>query len=409
MNDFQLILNEANKCLNCKNPQCVNGCPIKNPIPEILKLIKEEKIENACKLLFENTNASIICSKLCNFDKQCVGHCILNKRNNPVLFNKVEEYLSKFYENNFNKIVKNKEKIAIIGTGISGISIAIDLSLKGYIVEMYEALDEIGGVLTDTIPEFRFNKEKILDYKKILEILDVKIFYNKIFGENLFLEDLNVYKMIVLAMGTTKPKKTLGNSIYLLNPLDVLRKFNNNKLEIKNKKVLVIGLGNVALDVARVVRRSGNDTTIVYRRDIKSSPASNNEIIDAKFDGVKFIECMSPVELILENNKLKKLKVEQMNLVDTGELRKSFVKTGIFKELEADLVVEAIGLDADYKYLQKEIPELFNNNGWINDKTYAIYKNQIVIATGDYLTGASSFANAAASAKKTLKILEDLL
>lgn len=410
MTKYEQIMAEAKKCLKCKKPLCIKGCPLENPIPYILKLVEDGKIKEASEMLFENTNASIICSRLCDFARQCVGHCVLNKNNNPVLFYQVEEYLSKYFVDYIKGCKKEKQNIAIIGSGISGISCAIDLRKKGYDVTIYEQANQLGGVLSDTMPLFRFDKKLIQDYEKILKVLEVKLVYNKKLGANLKFTDLSRYNAIILAMGTMNPKSTLKKSLYLLNPLEILRAHNNNNSLVKNKKILVIGGGNVALDVARTIKKWQNETTIVYRRDMNNAPSSKKEIEDARNEGINFIECAAPVEMIFENNVLVGLKVEKMILVNRQDSnRKMFKKTGEFFNIETDYIVEAIGLDADYEYVKKEFPNLFNESGLIIEDAYIKNNNQIIIATGDYFSGASNFVNATSLAKKTIQKLEELL
>lgn len=410
MVNYAKIKEEAKKCLKCKNPLCVKGCPLSNPIPDVLKLIDDDKIDEACTILFGSTNSSIICSRLCDFNRQCAGNCILNKKNDPVLFYQVEEYLSKYFKDYIKICNKINKKVAIIGSGISGLSCAIDLKKKGYDVVIYEQNCRIGGVLTDTMPNFRFDIDLVKEYEKILEILEIKVFFNQEFGKNLKLDDLKDYDAIILAMGTMKPKTTLGESIYLLNPLDVLRDYNDEKLFIKNKNVLIIGGGNVAMDASRAIKRNGNLSTVVYRRDMENAPSSKKEINEAIEDGVKFIECAAPVEMIFENDVLVGLKVEKMLLEECSESsRKMFKKTGEFFEISADYIVEAIGLDANYDYLKANIPAFFNEAGWIIDDGYIKYNSQYIMATGDYFIGASTFVKATAQAKKTIAKLEELL
>lgn len=399
----------AQNCLNCKNPMCVQHCPIANPIPQILLLIKQEKIEEASNLLFKNTNAGPICSRLCDFERQCFGNCVLKSRNQAIKFYEVEKFLSQSFYAYPNLNISNEIRIAIIGAGISGLSCAIDLANSGYNVTIFEKTDQIGGVLAQTIPSFRFDSKLLEVYNLLLEKLDIKVVYNSELGKNLFLEDLYNFKYIIMALGTSLSKKLFLNSEYILNGLEILSQVKKQNFNLIKKKILVIGGGNVAMDVARTLKRCDNIVHIVYRRDISNAPASKKEIDEALDEGIVFEECLAPSKCIFENNRLIGLEVEEMELIaDETSNRKTFKKTGRYQKIDCDYIVEAVGLDADYSYLKKVLPNFFDENGWIIKDGYFKIGNQIIFATGDYFMGASNFANAASLAKKTIKMLEKL-
>lgn len=397
-------------CLNCKNPLCVAACPLHNPIPKILTLIREDKLDDASQLLSDNTNGSIICSKLCDIDKQCYGNCILNKRGQGVEFFKVEEYLAYNFRKKYKPSqIPKKAKVAVIGAGISGISCAIDLSLAGYDVTIYEKENKIGGVITDSLPDFRFDSNIINYYEKALSELGIIVKYNYIWGDNLKFRDLEEYQYIILALGTQISKKTLPMHENVLDALTILKKYRKKISLFENKNVLVVGGGNIAMDVARVLNKLCNKVSIVYRRDVNNAPASKREINMVIEEGIEFKSCLAPSELIIKNGKLIGLKTEKMNLIkDETSTRLNFKQTGEFIDLDCDYIVEAIGLNADYNYTKDVFPELFNQNGWIDENQVIIKNNQVILATGDYLTGATSFANALNIAKMTIrKVLEN--
>lgn len=226
----------AQNCLNCKNPMCVQHCPIANPIPQILSLIKQEKIEEASNLLFKNTNAGPICSRLCDFERQCFGNCVLKSRNQAIKFYEVEKFLSQSFYAYPNLNISNEIRIAIIGAGISGLSCAIDLANSGYNVTIFEKTDQIGGVLAQTIPSFRFDSKLLEVYNLLLEKLDIKVVYNSELGKNLFLEDLYNFKYIIMALGTSLSKKLFLNSEYILNGLEILSQVKKQNFNLIKKK-----------------------------------------------------------------------------------------------------------------------------------------------------------------------------
>ncbi len=409
MMNFDEIKKIAQNCLNCNQPLCVEHCPLHNPIPEVLSLIKEDQIQQAADLLFNNTNASPICSNLCDFNRQCYGNCVLNHKQKAIKFYEVEKYLSQYYKMFGKKMDLRTEKVAVIGAGISGLSVAIDLAIKGYNVTIFEKNSQIGGVLTDTIPPFRFDEEIIEVYQKLLGKLEIVVHYQQEFGQNLLLDDLSIFKYVIMAMGTQSSKKTLENSPYHLDCLEILRRGKKHQLQLSNKTILVIGGGNVAMDVARTLKRAGNIIHIVYRRDILNAPANQNEIKDALKEGIIFDECLAPIRCIYEDDVLKALEVEKMMLVDDpSSKRKTFQKTGEFLTISCEYIVEAIGLNAQYDYLKSKLPTFFNEKGWIIDEGYVKYHNQYILATGDFFSGASNFAKAAAEAKKTIQKMEKL-
>lgn len=408
MMNIEEVKKIAQNCLNCKNPMCVQHCPIANPIPQILSFIKQDKIKEASDLLFTHTNASPICSRLCDVERQCFGNCILKNRNQAVKFCEVEKFLSQSFYNYPSVNASNQKDVAIIGAGISGLSCAIDLASCGYTVSIFEKSNQIGGVLAQTIPSFRFDTKLLDVYHQLIEKLGIQVYYHKEWGYNFFLEDLCNYKYIIMALGTSLSKNVLHRNAYLLNGLDVLSQAKKQNISISKKKVLVIGGGNVAMDVARTLKRLDNQVHIVYRRDIPNAPANKKEIAEALEEGIIFDECLAPSKCIFENHRLIGLEVEKMELItDESSHRKMFKKTGQYQEIDCDYIVEAVGLDADYTYLKKVLPDFFDETGWIIKEGYLKVGQQIFFATGDYFMGASNFANAAKLAKKTVKLLEE--
>ena len=410
MKKFEEVKKIAKKCLKCKNPLCVKGCPLNNPIPEILTLIENDNIVDACNKLFENTNVPYICSNLCDKEKSCYGNCVLNKKEDAVPFYIVEEYLSSFY--NEDKFIKSKDinkSVVIIGSGVAGINAAIMLSLEGFNVTIVEKENRIGGVINNSLPRFRFDDSILNTYEKILNKLNVNILLNKEFGINLSFEDLLKYDVCIFAMGTMESKLNFEKSEFVIDAIEILSEYKEGIKRINNKKVIVTGGGNVAMDVARTLIRCNNEVTIVYRRDLENAPSSKHEIHLAKNEGVKFLECYSPVSLNVEEDVLKSATFEKTVLVnDPTSSRKKFEKTGIFENIECDYIVEAIGQNADYKYIKTKLPEMFNENGWPIDECIK-HENTLFICAGDYNLGASSFARATAHSKKVVrKVLENI-
>lgn len=403
MNDLENVKKIAKKCLNCSKPQCVKGCPLKNPIPAILAAIRQDDFKTAEKLLFDNTNGSIICSRLCDFKRNCFGNCVLSKKGEGVKFYEVEKFLSKNYLDSVKPLTEYQScHIAIIGGGLAGISCAIDFAKKGYLVTIFEKRDKIGGVLTETIPTFRFDHLLVEKYLEALTKLGVEIVYEKQLGQNLFLEDLKAFKYVIFAMGTPLAKDALPSNPNLIDGMAILRNPKNYEPKFKNKKILVIGGGNVAMDLARTIKKMEANVHIVYRRDLISAPANVDEIKCALNEGIVFEECLIPISMN-ENY----LEVEHARLIDDEKsARKQFVGTNSFAKINCDYVVQAIGLNADYAYLKTQISDFFDEAGYPKKAGLFYNHQQVFLATGDFLIGASSFAKTLACAKDTVKEVE---
>ncbi|MDH8678284.1 NAD(P)-dependent oxidoreductase [Fusibacter bizertensis] len=296
------MLQEANKCLLCKNAKCQEGCPINTPIPEVIKLYKSGDIMKAGELLFQNNPLSLICSMVCVHEDQCKGNCILNKKGDPVAFHKIETEISKVYfqENKLLPSNRNKGKVAIIGGGPAGITISFILSQKGYDVTLFEAHSKIGGVLRYGIPEYRLPNDMVdLVEEKLIES-GVRIRPNTLIGPVITLDRLFLdgYKAAFIGTGVWNPKpltikgETLGNVHYAI---DYLKSPETYRL---GESVAVIGAGNVALDAARSAIRGGaSKVTIVYRKGFSEMPATDQEIKEALDDGISFELYKYPIEI----------------------------------------------------------------------------------------------------------------
>lgn len=404
MKKIQEVKKIAKKCLKCKNPLCVKECPLNNPIPEILTLIENDNIIEACNILFKNTNVPYICSNLCDKEKSCYGNCVLSKKQDAVPFYIVEEYLSSFYnEDKFEKTLSNNKNAVVIGSGVAGINASIMLALEGFNVTIVEKENRIGGVVNNSLPKFRFDDSILNIYERILNKLNVNVLLNKEFGIDISFEDLLKYDVCIFAMGTMESKLNFEKSQYVIDAIEILSEYKKGISIINDKKVIVTGGGNVAMDVARTLIICNNDVTIVYRRDLENAPSSKHEINLAKDEGVKFLECYSPVSLNTEEDVLKSATFEKTILVnDPTSSRKKFEKTGIFENIECDYVVEAIGQNANYKYIKEKLPEMFNQDGWpINECVKC--ENTLFICAGDFNLGASSFAKATAHSKNAVR------
>lgn len=296
------VMDEANRCLGCKNPQCQKGCPINTPIPEIIRLLKENKLDEAGWKLFENNPLTTVCSLICNHENQCEGNCILNKKGTPVHFSVIENYISNTFANKMNKgpAPSNGIKVAIIGSGPAGITIAILLARKGYQVTIFERNDQIGGVMRYGIPEFRLPNTMLDDLQyRHLELKGIKVRPNTNIGGAIGIDDLfrDGYKSIFIGTGVWKPNalhikgETFGHAHYAI---DYLRNPDSYRL---GKRVIVIGAGNAAMDVARTALRKGVETLTCFSLREKVA-ASQYEFRYAQLEGVTFAYHKKPVEIV---------------------------------------------------------------------------------------------------------------
>lgn len=296
------ILDEATRCLECKNPTCQKGCPISTPIPTVIRLLKENKLDEAGRILFDNNPLTTICSLVCNHENQCEGNCILGRKGSPVHFSAIESYISGAYAPKMTKgpAASNGHKVAIVGSGPAGLTIAIILARYGYQVTIFESKDKIGGVLRYGIPEFRLPKSVLddLQYRHI-ELKGIKIRPNVRIGDAIGIDDLfrDGYKAIFIGTGVWRPNalhikgETFGNVHFAINYL------NNPNVYKLGDNVIIIGAGNAAMDVARTVVRSGSKNVTCFSIE-KKVAASDYEYSYAKLEGVNFEYNKKPVEIL---------------------------------------------------------------------------------------------------------------
>lgn len=410
MTDYKSIIEEiimANPCYNCKNPRCVAACPINQSIPTFIDLLKKKEYSSAYQTITSKSYLPSLCGLLCPHEKQCEGHCIKGIKNEPVSIGKLEATIATMFDNHIIKVNDNLSKytFGIIGGGIAGITAALELASFGGTVSIYEKNSSIGGAVKQSIPNFRFNDGVIEKISNNLKDLGVKIYYNQEFGNNLKMENLTNFDYILFGLGTMIEKSNFGISPNVYTGCSILNEYKETGKLPKGQTCLVIGAGNVAMDVSRAFARSGCDTTIVYRRTLNLSPALKKEIEDAKANGVKFLELANPVEPVYNNQKLVGLKVEIMNL--SSELdssgRSKIVSTGNMIIIPTDLIIEAIGSLPDYKYFLGLGLPIFEN-GWIkrnNEMNFANFNNYYFI--GDFVNGPTTVVNAMKSAMEAVE------
>ncbi|MCX7709000.1 MAG: NAD(P)-dependent oxidoreductase, partial [Clostridia bacterium] len=309
------IMDEVQRCLKCKNPKCKNACPIGTPVNDVMQMVQKGNLIEAGELLFNNNPLSVVCSLVCPHEIQCEGNCVLGVKGNAVHISNVEHYISDYYLS-ISKVqcdIDPEKRIAIIGSGPAGITIAVILAARGYDITIYEAHDAIGGVLRYGIPEFRLPKAVLKKIEKRLLDMRVKIRLNTLIGPTITIDNLfrDGFKAVFIGTGVWKPNslgikgESLGHVHYAMDYLK------NPGVYNLGEKVCVIGAGNVAMDVARTVRRNGcRDVCIMYRRGEEDITALKHEVEYAKLDGVKFEFYKTPVEFLDKGIKYMNLRTE---------------------------------------------------------------------------------------------------
>ena len=389
------VMDEANRCLQCKVPQCQKGCPINTNIPVAIRLLKENKLDEAGKMLFENNPLTTVCSLVCNHEKQCEGHCVLGRKGAPVHFSTIENYISTTYANKMTEGPKpsNGMRVAIIGSGPAGITIAIILARYGYQVTIFEGKDKIGGVLRYGIPEFRLPKSVLDDIEyRHLELKGIKIRPNTLIGGAIGIEDLfrDGYKAIFVGTGVWKPNslhikgETFGNVHFGINYL------NNPDSYRLGRKVIVIGAGNAAMDVARTAIRKGVENLTCFSIT-KEVAASEYEFSYAQLEGVLFEYNKRPVE-IKDNGVIFRDVIENEDGTFTDV-------EGTDKLYESDSVISSISQGPQNRLVNTTDGLKTNTKGLLEADDTGHTSRPGIFASGDVVNGARTVVEAVAHSK----------
>lgn len=399
---------EADRCLLCKNARCKANCPISTEIPEVIRLFKEGKLDEAGEILFENNPLSAVCAIVCPHEDQCKGNCIRGIKGEPIPFCEMEEFISLKYLKNvkLEKVGDRDERIAIIGAGPAGITLSIILARKGFKVTLFDAHEKIGGVLRYGIPEYRLHNSIIDRYEEILIELGVKIRPNTLIGPVLTLDKLffDGYKAVFIGTGVWNPKtlnikgESLGNVHYAI---DYLKSPNVYNL---GKKVAVIGAGNVAMDAARVAKRNGaEEVYILYRKGFENMPCTRAELEEAKEDDINFELFKAPIELTEQGVKY----IETKNEVSEDGKVSTITIEGTEGMFECDSVIIAVS-QSPRKNIVANTTGL-DTNKWglllTDDKGHTTRNG--VFASGDVVTGANTVVHAVSYAKIVAESIEE--
>lgn len=394
------IVAEAERCLNCKKPLCQQGCPVHTPIPQIIQLFKQGKVMEAGEILFQNNPMSAICSVVCNHEQQCAGHCIRGKKDTPIHFSSIEHYLSDMYLDRMElaKPEPKDKKVAVIGAGPAGLTVAIQLAQKGYPVTVFEWEDKIGGIMQYGIPEFRLPKSVLERFQKRMEEMGITIRLNTAIGAVLMVDNLfrDGYSCVFVGTGADRPKslgiegESLGNVRFGLNYLA------NPKRQPLGDRVAVIGMGNAAMDVARTALRNGSRQVTLYARG-KHSSASSSEREYAQLDGANFV-FGKQIWKITEKGPVFKTSIFDENDRVIG------FEEGL-EQVEVDSTVISISQVPRQEFVNSAGGMQSAENGTIMVDENMMTTRPGVFAAGDVVTGAKTVVHAVEGAKKAAEAM----
>ena len=425
-------MEEATRCLNCKNARCIQGCPVSINIPAFIAEIKEGNIEEAYKVIGQSSALPAICGRVCPQESQCESKCVRGIKGDAVSIGKLERFVADYALENDIKPEKpektNGHKVAVIGSGPSGLTCAGDLAKLGYEVTVFEALHELGGVLVYGIPEFRLPKQKVVkkEIEKVKE-LGVKFETNVVIGKSTTIDQLmeeEDFEAVFIGSGAGLPMfmgipGETANGVFSANEYltrsNLMKAFRDDHDTpiVTGKKVVVVGGGNVAMDAARTALRLGAEVHIVYRRSEEELPARREEVHHAKEEGVIFDLLTNPTEIIAdEKGWVKAIKCVRMELgePDASGRRRPVVIEGSEFEMDVDTVIMSLGTSPNPLISSTTIGLDINKRKCIiaDDETGATSKAG-VYAGGDAVTGAATVILAMGAGKAAAKGIDEFI
>lgn len=425
-------IDEAQRCLNCPKKSCVSGCPVQIDIPAFISEVAKGEFEEAYKIITKASSLPAVCGRVCPQESQCECKCIRGIKGEPVAIGRLERFVADWHNANVNeapeKPASNGHKVAVIGSGPSGLACAGDLAKKGYEVTIYEALHLAGGVLSYGIPEFRLPKSIVQKEINGLKAIGVKVETNTVVGKTVSIDELLSgeygFESVFIGSGAGLPRfmRIPGenlNGVYSAN--EFLTRINLMKAYLPDSstpihpgsKAVIVGGGNVAMDAARSAKRLGADVTIVYRRTEKELPARAEEVEHAMEEGIKFHFLTNPVEITSnENGWVKGIVCQKMELSepdDSGRARPVAIPDSNF-EIETDCVIMSIGTSPNP--LIKSTTKGLETQKWggiIADEETGLTSREGVYAGGDAVTGAATVILAMGAGKKAAAAIDEYI
>ncbi len=433
----EIALDEAERCLNCRNPRCVEGCPVNIHIPEFITKIKEKDYEGAYNVISLSSSLPAVCGRVCPQETQCESKCVRGIKGEPVGIGRLERFVADYHlahDHDVVKPVSNGHRVAVVGSGPSGLTCAGDLAKKGYEVTIFEALHTAGGVLVYGIPEFRLPKSIVSKEVDNLKKLGVTVDTNVVIGKSITVDELlEEYEAVYIGSGAGLPSfmnipgESL-NGVYSANEFltrsNLMKAYESDPVTpiMKGGKVAIVGGGNVAMDAARTALRLGAEKVyVIYRRSLEELPARKEEVEHAMEEGIDFKLLNNPVEILgyhnpddprdPKNNFVTGIKCIKMELgePDASGRRRPVEIPGSEFELEVDAVVISIGTSPNplIKSTTSGL-EVTKKGGIIVDDGGKTTKDK-VYAGGDAVTGAATVISAMGAGKLAAKSIDEYL
>ena len=388
------IITEANRCLLCKKPLCQEGCPIHTPIPEVIRLFRENRLMEAGEMLFRNNPMSVVCSVVCDHGSQCAGNCIQNRKESPVLFYEIEKFISDAYLDRMptSAPAEKKEAVAVIGSGPAGMTVAIILSKAGYQVTIFEERNMIGGMLRYGIPDYRLPNSLIDRYRERLLSMGIQIRTHVVLGGDLLIEDLfrDGYASVFIGTGVWRPARLNIQGETLANVHFGISYLANPSAHELGQTVAIIGTGNVAMDVARTAFRHGAQRVMLFERR-KTCRASDHEREYAELDGAEIFYERGIQRITPEGPVFKHTLLDEKNSIIGYEDREELVK--------ADSTIIAVSQGPKDKLVKTTTGLRANDRGLLLVDGKQMTTRPGVFAAGDVVHGSRSVVLAVQAAK----------
>ena len=434
-------MDEAQRCLHCKNMPCVSGCPVQIHIPDFIAKVAEGDFEAAYQIIAQDSALPAVCGRVCPQETQCESKCVRGIKGEPVGIGRLERFVADWHNANATekaaRPASNGHRVAVIGSGPAGLTCAGDLARKGYEVTVFEALHLAGGVLVYGIPEFRLPKSIVQKEVDGLKDLGVKIETNAVVGRSITIDELMEemkFEAVFIGSGAGLPMfmhipgenlKGVYSANEFLTRINLMKAYREGAdtpiMDLKGKKVAVVGGGNVAMDAARCSKRLGADVYIIYRRSEAELPARAEEVEHAKEEGIIFKTLTNPVEILGYNNPEDKrdpkngsvvgIKCVEMELgePDASGRRRPIVKEGSEFDMDMDCVIMSLGTSPNPLIKSTTKGLEINKKGGIIVNEEGLTSREGVYAGGDAVTGAATVILAMGAGKTAAKAIDEYL
>ena len=438
---YEMAVEEARRCLHCKNKPCVTACPVQIDIPAFIEKVANEDMEGAFEILNKQSSLPAVCGRVCPQETQCESKCVRGIKGEPVGIGRLERFVADWHrEHNAEKPVppaSNGHKVAVIGAGPAGLTCAGDLARMGYKVTIYEALHVAGGVLSYGIPEFRLPKAIVNSEVDNLRALGVDIETDMVIGKVLTIDELfddMGFEAVFIGSGAGLPRfmgipgeslKGVYSANEFLTRINLMKAYREGAdtpiMDLKGKKVAVVGGGNVAMDAARCSKRLGADVYIIYRRSEAELPARAEEVEHAKEEGIIFKTLTNPVEILGYNNPEDKrdpkngsvvgIKCVEMELgePDASGRRRPIVKEGSEFDMDMDCVIMSLGTSPNPLIKSTTKGLEINKKGGIIVNEEGLTSREGVYAGGDAVTGAATVILAMGAGKNAAAAIDEYI